>query len=376
MRGFAVPIGADHLQAKAHVRAQAVFVGNLVKIFEDRGTIGDRLFMLPRGEGKAQGVHIAVRTDAGITEQVPGATQLIAPVQNRIALVRAFLGQVHGHADAGNAGADDQKIKHFLNRGHRVHKSGLPPAIDMRVSINRPLNPSEAALPASCAFQRYRKPQAATATTRANRVQWQAVRIGVVMRIFYRLHVLLFLYRHWRWHLAGRPPNQQRSMGILQSRGEQNMPFNRRLAIAVALAFPLASCGGSAAIQPDRSVFGLDNSYQRYAYDQPIEATFDTAVAVFREAGYRLDVVDRATGQISGQRGPTGDKGTSTDKELKFYALVMPHERGSQLSLRIVQIVGGGPLGGAKAELILSEPQLYQYAFVTIANRANQPSKR
>lgn len=165
-------------------------------------------------------------------------------------------------------------------------------------------------------------------------------------------------------------------MGISQSRGEQNMPFNRRLAIAVAFAFPLASCGGSAAIQPDRSVFGLDNSYQRYAYDQPIEATFDTAVAVFREAGYRLDVVDRATGQISGQRGPTGDKGTSTDKELKFYALVMPHERGSQLSLRIVQIVGGGPLGGAKAELILSEPQLYQYAFVTIANRANQPAKR
>lgn len=154
------------------------------------------------------------------------------------------------------------------------------------------------------------------------------------------------------------------------------MSINYRLAIAAALALPLSSCGGGAAIQPDRSVFGLDNTYQRYAYDQPIEATFDNAVAVFREAGYRMDVIDRATGQISGQRGPTGDKGTSTDKELKFYALVMPHERGSQLSLRIVQIVGGSALGGAKAELILSEAQLYQYAFVTIENRGKQTVRR
>ncbi len=154
------------------------------------------------------------------------------------------------------------------------------------------------------------------------------------------------------------------------------MSINYRLAIAAALALPLASCGGGAAIQPDRSVFGLDNTYQRYAYDQPIEATFDNAVAVFREAGYRMDVIDRATGQISGQRGPTGDKGTSTDKELKFYALVMPHERGSQLSLRIVQMVGGSALGGAKAELILSEAQLYQYAFVTIENRGKQTVRR
>ncbi len=154
------------------------------------------------------------------------------------------------------------------------------------------------------------------------------------------------------------------------------MVIIRRIALASALLLPLTSCGGGAAIQPDRSVFGLDNTYQRYAYEQPIETTFDNAVAVFREAGYRMDVIDRATGQISGQRGPTGDKGITTDKELKFYALVMPHERGSQMSLRIVQMIGGGALGGAKAELILSEPQLYQYAFVTIENRSKQSARR
>ena len=53
----------------------------------------------------------------------------------------------------------------------------------------------------------------------------------------------------------------------------------------------------------------------------PIEDTFDRTVLVFKEAGYKLDVIDRATGQISGRRGATGDKGSVKDKDLKFYAL-------------------------------------------------------
>ena len=79
---------------------------------------------------------------------------------------------------------------------------------------------------------------------------------------------------------------------------------------------------------------------------------------MFRDASYRMEVVDRATGQISGRRGPTGDKGTSTDKDLKFYALNIPHERGSQLSMRIVQIIRGGALNGTRAEVILPNAQL------------------
>ena len=83
---------------------------------------------------------------------------------------------------------------------------------------------------------------------------------------------------------------------------------------------------GGGAIQPDRSVFGLDGNYQRFEYAMDIEEAFDRTAKVFQEAGYRLDVADRATGEISGQRGRVG--GASTDKGRKFYALILPASQG------------------------------------------------
>ena len=91
--------------------------------------------------------------------------------------------------------------------------------------------------------------------------------------------------------------------------------------VSLLLTTLLAGCAGGSALQPDRSIFSLDNNYQRFGYVMPIEDTFDRTVLVFKEAGYKLDVIDRATGQISGRRGATGDKGSVKDKDLKFYAL-------------------------------------------------------
>ena len=104
----------------------------------------------------------------------------------------------------------------------------------------------------------------------------------------------------------------------------------------------------------------------------PIEQTFDRTTAVFKEAGYKLDVIDRATGQISGHRGQTGDKGSTSDKDLKFYALVLPRGAGSELSVKIVQVIKSGALGTSKAELIVTDPQMYQYAFRRIENAGSQ----
>lgn len=130
----------------------------------------------------------------------------------------------------------------------------------------------------------------------------------------------------------------------------------------------LTGCAGGSALQPDRSIFSLDNNYQRFAYALSIEETFDRTLAVFRDAGYKLDVIDRATGQISGKRGATGDKGSLSDKDLKFYALVLPREQGSELSIKIVQVIKSGALGASRAELIVNDPQMYQYAFRRIEN--------
>jgi hypothetical protein len=143
-----------------------------------------------------------------------------------------------------------------------------------------------------------------------------------------------------------------------------------RISLALGATCLLSGCAGSSAIQPDRSIFSLDNNYQRYAYAESIEETFDRTVTVFREAGYKLDVIDRATGQISGLRGATGDKGSVRDKDLKFYALVLPKSSGSELGIKIVQVIKSGALGSSKAELIVNDPQMYQYAFRRIGNTA------
>lgn len=132
----------------------------------------------------------------------------------------------------------------------------------------------------------------------------------------------------------------------------------------------LSGCATGGAVQPDRSVFSLDGNYQRYDYAFPIVETFDRTVKVFREAGYRLDVADRATGQISGERSRAGESTTSSDKGLKFYALVLPSAAGkSQVAVKIVQIIKQGSIvGGAKTEIIVSDAQMYQYTFRRIAD--------
>lgn len=130
-------------------------------------------------------------------------------------------------------------------------------------------------------------------------------------------------------------------------------------------------------MQPDRSIFALDGNYQRYSYTFPIEETFDRTARVFKEAGYRLDVVDRATGQISGQRG-RGNADTpssSTDKGQKFYALVMPAGEGqSQVAVKIVQILRqGAVVSTARTEIIVNDGQMYQYLFRRIADLSPAP---
>jgi hypothetical protein len=148
------------------------------------------------------------------------------------------------------------------------------------------------------------------------------------------------------------------------------------IAGALGLVTALSGCAGGGAIQPDRAIFSLDNNYQRFSYAMPIEQTFDRTVAVFKEAGYKLDVIDRATGQISGRRGATGDKGSGSDKDLKFYALILPGrgDDSSDLSLKIVQVINSGGIamvGGSRAELIVTDPQMYQYTFRRIGSVAS-----
>jgi hypothetical protein len=151
--------------------------------------------------------------------------------------------------------------------------------------------------------------------------------------------------------------------------------FGRLPSLSLLLvASALSSCSGSGTIQPDRSVFALDSNYHRHAYPFAIEDTFDRSVKVFQEAGYRLDVIDRATGQISGTRGKTGSQ-AHTDKGLKFYAMVLPDDfNGSVLSVKVVQIIASGVPGinQSRTELIVSDSSMYRYLFKRIETQAGE----
>lgn len=146
--------------------------------------------------------------------------------------------------------------------------------------------------------------------------------------------------------------------------------FTRSLPWAFA-CLALSACNGGSALQPDRSVFSLDNNYQRYGYVMPIETTFEQTVTVFKEAGYKLDVIDRATGQISGTRGASGDKGSPSDKDLKFYALVLPKGSESELGIKIVQVLRRGALGSSRAELIVNDRVMYEFLFRRVENMSS-----
>lgn len=136
--------------------------------------------------------------------------------------------------------------------------------------------------------------------------------------------------------------------------------------VALAVAITLGGCAGGGTVQPDRAIFMIDNNYQSYNSSVPIEQAFDQTVRVFRDAGYKLDVVDRATGQISGRRGASGDKGVQSDKDLKVYVLILPSNGRSTLRIKIVQVISSGPLGTSKAEIIVNDPDLYKYLFERI----------
>src|ERR1700722_10643996 len=97
----------------ANLPADAVVGRGLADIVQDPRPVGDRLGLGPWLERIAEREHVAVGADAGIAEQVPGAADGVAALENDVALAGALLLQVIARADAGQPGADDQHVEMF-----------------------------------------------------------------------------------------------------------------------------------------------------------------------------------------------------------------------------------------------------------------------
>ncbi len=88
--------------------------GGLADVVQNLRPVGDRLRLAPWLERIAHREHVAVGADARITEQVPGAADAVAALENDKTLGRTIALQVIARADAGQSGADDQHIDMFV----------------------------------------------------------------------------------------------------------------------------------------------------------------------------------------------------------------------------------------------------------------------
>ena len=77
----------------------SVFARGLAQVIQDRWTISDRLRFLPRFEAVTKCVHVTVRANTRITEEIPSATHAGTTFQDRVTTVGTLLLQVIGHAN-------------------------------------------------------------------------------------------------------------------------------------------------------------------------------------------------------------------------------------------------------------------------------------
>ena len=101
----------------------AVLVGRPAHVTQDRGAVGDRLRSAPGRERVAERVHVGVRADPGIAEQVPGAADRVTRLEQREAAIRCITAQVTRGADPRQTGADDQDIEMLSVGTHAYHSS-------------------------------------------------------------------------------------------------------------------------------------------------------------------------------------------------------------------------------------------------------------
>ena len=109
-RARAVELRAQRAVLEADLLLDAVFRRRLAHVGEDRRPVRDRLRLRPRPERVAERVHVRVRADARVAEQVPRPSDALARLEDRDRLARALRFQMARCADPREPRADDQHV--------------------------------------------------------------------------------------------------------------------------------------------------------------------------------------------------------------------------------------------------------------------------
>ena len=99
------------LVPEAHLLVDARLARGLAHVLEDRRAVRERLLVRPRPEAVAERLHVRVRAHARVAEQVPGAADRLARLEDRVGEPGQAVLQMVGGADPGQTGADDHDVE-------------------------------------------------------------------------------------------------------------------------------------------------------------------------------------------------------------------------------------------------------------------------
>ena len=104
------PLGRHHPVVEADRPVDPRLARRVAHVVADVGAADDRLRPVPRPEREAQRVHVRVRADAREAEQVPGAADVPARLDDGERAAGAALAQPVARGDAGDPGAHDEDV--------------------------------------------------------------------------------------------------------------------------------------------------------------------------------------------------------------------------------------------------------------------------
>src|SRR5215510_13891644 len=98
---------------EANVGDYPILLCRFLHIGEDGRAVRNGPWLLPWFEVIAERMHVAIRPNARISEQIPGAADGVAAFQHREGLARTMHLQVDGCANPRNTRADYNHIERF-----------------------------------------------------------------------------------------------------------------------------------------------------------------------------------------------------------------------------------------------------------------------
>ncbi len=127
-----------HPLTEVQALGDAELAGGRLDVVADVRPRRQRGVTAPRAEGKAQGVHVRVRTDAGVAEEVPRPADRVPRLEDGPGGAWAVHREPTPRVDTRDAGSDDEHVdveRHggWVWHGHRVSRAlgrGLPRGLD------------------------------------------------------------------------------------------------------------------------------------------------------------------------------------------------------------------------------------------------------